>query len=138
MRHDVPGSLAAAFPMSVAARDAILFEAAALGADSAQAERLEMLRRILDLGVVLADPARAAIGRRVAILDGSGGSDAFFLVLPGDGDPSRGWISIDSPLGVAVAGRRAGERVEVAAPAGAWGAEILSIEEPPYPRGDAQ
>lgn len=138
MRHDVPDRPSAAIPMSIAARDAILFEAASLAADSTQAERLEMLRRTLDLGVVLADSSRAAIGRRVAISDGSGGADAFFLVLPGDADPSRGWISIDSPLGAAVAGRRAGERVKVPAPAGAWGAEILSIEEPPYPRGDAR
>jgi transcription elongation GreA/GreB family factor len=80
----------------------------------------------------------AVIGRRVTIHDASdaaasgAGSDpvpmTFSLVLPGDGDPSLGWVSIESPLGAAVVGRRAGERTRVAAPGGDWHAAIVAVE----------
>lgn len=80
----------------------------------------------------------AVVGRRVTIHDtsddgrsGAGGNPVpmtFSLVLPGDGDPSLRWVSVESPLGAAVVGRRAGERTRVAAPGGDWHAAIVAVE----------
>jgi transcription elongation factor GreA len=44
--------------------------------------------------------------------------DEYLLVPPGGADSRDGRISIDSPLGQALLGRRAGETVEVKAPSG--------------------
>jgi transcription elongation GreA/GreB family factor len=89
--------------------------------------RLLALRSALDAAVLERDPGVAAVGRRVTIAadDGTGGT--FSLVLPGDGDPARGWVSVDAPLGAALAGRRAGERALVDAPAGGWVVSVLEV-----------
>jgi transcription elongation factor GreA len=50
------------------------------------------------------------------------------MVPPGTGDPRAGRISPDSPLGVALLGRRAGEDVEVQAPAGSWRATVVAVD----------
>jgi transcription elongation GreA/GreB family factor len=102
------------------------------------ARTLERLRAMLDSAAIDDRPDAAVVGRRVTIRDASdaagGPSDGsrvpmtFSLVLPGDGDPSLGWVSIESPLGTAVAGRRPGSRTVVAAPGGRWDAEIVRVE----------
>ena len=43
-------------------------------------------------------------------------------------DPAHGFVSDESPVGQALLGRRAGETVEVAAPAGPITIEIQSID----------
>lgn len=43
-------------------------------------------------------------------------------------DPAHGFVSDESPVGQALLGRRAGETVEVAAPAGPITMEIQSID----------
>ena len=52
---------------------------------------------------------------------------SYTIVFPGDGDPSRGWVSADSPLGSAVLGARAGESVHVAAPVGRWRVTVVAV-----------
>lgn len=101
-------------------------------------DTLVRLRALLEAGSVDDRPDVAVVGRRVTIRDtsdigGSAGAGtwvpmSFSLVLPGDGEPALGWVSVESPLGCAVVGRRAGERTVVAAPGGAWGAEIVAVE----------
>ena len=80
------------------------------------ARRLDVLSAVLDASEKVHEPDRAVIGRRVTLLEEGGDSVTYALVFPGDGDPLQGWISADSPLGAAVLGCTAGDRVEVIAP----------------------
>jgi transcription elongation GreA/GreB family factor len=90
--------------------------------------RLEQLRSLCEDVQVEPDDGLAVIGRRVAILDDEDVSSTYSLVLPGEGDPARGWLSIDSPVGLAVLGRRAGDRAVVRAPGGDWPILVLAVE----------
>ena len=74
---------------------------------------------------------KMGVGRLVVVGDDSDTALGVMPVrraFPGDGDPDRGWISADSPLGAAVLGCEPGDRVEVAAPAGRRVVTVLSIE----------
>ena len=90
--------------------------------------RLDTLKQVLAAAEVVTDPGCAAIGRRVMLREESGEMLSRSLVYPGDGDPRRGRISADSPLGSAILGARAGDTVEVEAPAGRWSVTLLSVE----------
>jgi transcription elongation GreA/GreB family factor len=92
------------------------------------ARRLEVLSAVLDAAERIHEPRRAVIGRRVTVLEPEGESVSYFLVFPGDGDPTQGWISADSPVGSAVLGCEPGDRVEVTAPAGRRVVTVLSVE----------
>jgi transcription elongation GreA/GreB family factor len=92
------------------------------------ARRLEVLSAVHDAAERIHEPERAVIGRRVTLLEPEGDSVTYALVFPGDGDPTQGWISADSPLGSAVLGCLPGDRVEVAAPAGRRVVTVLSVE----------
>ena len=91
------------------------------------ARRLEMLTAVLDSCEKVHESDRAVIGRRVTLLE-EGEPVTYSLVFPGDGDPSQGWISADSPLGAAVLSCVPGDSVEVVAPAGRRVVTVLSIE----------
>jgi transcription elongation GreA/GreB family factor len=98
---------------------------------TAQADRrLKVLRALLADAAGDDAPETAVLGRRVRLRDAEGAGDTatYALVVPGDGDPSQGWISVDSPRGAAVLGRRTGDRVEVASPAGRWFVTIVAVE----------
>lgn len=71
----------------------------------------------------------AAVGTRVSLrpLDGHGSTVDYTLVSSLEADPSRGLISIESPVGRACVGRRPGDVVEVQAPAGAASFELVAV-----------
>lgn len=81
-------------------------------------KRFERLRAVLADAGVDDDPGRVVIGRRVKLREDDGARATYALVAPGDGDPCQGWISADCPLGSAILNCRAGDTVEIAAPAG--------------------
>jgi len=89
--------------------------------------RLGALRGVFVSALATDDPIIAAIGRRVTLRDADGATWDVALVLPGDGDPERGWVSADAPLGRAVLGARADDDVVVVAPGGAWTAKIVQV-----------
>lgn len=99
------------------------------------ARRLETMRTVLAASVACDEPGIAAIGRLVTLRDGVTGGrvGTYSLVLPGDGDPVRGWIAIDAPLGSAVIGRHVGERTVVIAPGGAWTVTVAAVRDAPFP-----
>ncbi len=92
------------------------------------ARRFDVLTAVLDASEKVHEPDRAVIGRRVTLVEEEGDSVTYALVFPGDGDPLQGWISADSPLGAAVMGCTAGDRVEVFAPSGARFVTVASVE----------
>jgi len=92
------------------------------------ARRLETLTEVLENARVVDEPGAPAIGRRARVRDQQGRTTTYSLVVPGGGDPSLGWVSADSPLGIAILGARPGETIEVQAPSGAWTATVVSVE----------
>lgn len=90
--------------------------------------RLEQLRALAEDVRIEADADAAIIGRRVTIVDDERLEATYALVLPGEGDPSRGWLSVDSPVGLAVLGRQAGDEALVRAPGGDWPITVVGVE----------
>jgi transcription elongation GreA/GreB family factor len=91
-------------------------------------QRRDALSAALSAAVLAHEDGVAVVGSRVTVRDPEGDADTYVIVVPGTGDPRAGRISPDSPLGAALLGRRAGEDVEVIAPAGAWRATIVTVE----------
>ncbi|MCC6176353.1 MAG: GreA/GreB family elongation factor [Chloroflexi bacterium] len=91
-------------------------------------QRRDALRATLASARVSDNTGAAVVGSRVTVEDTDGESDTYVLVPPGSGDPRAGRVSPESPLGAALLGRRAGEEVDVIAPAGTWSATIVTVE----------
>lgn len=89
--------------------------------------QLNNVRTVLERAVVLDAPDVAVIGRQVSLREADGTTSAYALVIPGDGDPRNGSVSVDSPVGSALLGRRVGDLVTVVAPVGAWTATVVEI-----------
>jgi transcription elongation factor GreA len=93
--------------------------------------RLRELRR----NAVVVEPGstrgEAALGVAVTVRDLDSGREATHtLVSAAESDPAAGRLSIDSPLGRALAGARAGEEVAFDAPRGRRRLAVVSLEGP--------
>jgi transcription elongation factor GreA len=94
-------------------------------------QRIGELKSRLAAARVAAPAARdgiAAIGTRVGLRTGDGEVLHYELVGAGEADPARWRISISSPVGDAIAGRRAGDEIEVATPRRQVRVELVSVE----------
>jgi len=72
----------------------------------------------------------AQAGSRVSILREDGRRFRFHLVPPIDANVERGRLSVASPLGKALLGRRPGEEFSYEVPRGALRATLLEVEPP--------
>jgi transcription elongation GreA/GreB family factor len=73
----------------------------------------------------------AALGVAITVRDLESGREATHtLVSQAESDPAAGRLSIDSPLGRALAGARAGEEVSFDAPRGRRRLEVVALEGP--------
>jgi len=61
-------------------------------------------------------------------LDVEGGTEKFTIVGSQESDPTKGFISNESPIGQALLGRKPGEEVEVSVPAGTIRYKIKKVE----------
>lgn len=100
--------------------------------------RLRYLRRkIAEVTVVdletMPDHADVRFGALVTVEDDDGVEKTYRLVDKEESDPARGRISIQSPVGRALMGRRAGDCLEVTLPRGTVGYEILAVRYGPDP-----
>jgi transcription elongation factor GreA len=103
-------------------------------------DRAELEHRVDELELTLQrvtvveppeDPTVAGMGRRVVVhVSGAPKPVAYELVGPAECDPVLRRISIDSPVGGALVGRRAGETVEVETPGGRRTVEVVEVGEP--------
>ena len=120
-------------------------EAAAMGDRSENAEyiygkrrlreidrRVRFLRGRLDGLIIVSQPpsdrGRVFFGAWVTVEDEGGASRRHRIVGPDEFDREPGYISMDSPLGRALLGRRVGDEVGVALPAGVQRIAITAID----------
>ncbi len=93
--------------------------------------RIMTLENLLKNAVLIDESAKVSdevtLGCKVTIIEGNGGPEVYHLVGAAEADPAQGKISNESPLGKALMGRRLGDTVQVAAPAGLLTFRIASI-----------
>jgi len=94
--------------------------------------RVRFLRGRLDGMVIVsqppADQTRIFFGAWVTIVDQSGAVRRHRIVGPDEFDQGAGYISMDSPLGRALLGKRAGDELDIALPTGTASVKIEAIE----------
>ncbi|TAK51219.1 MAG: transcription elongation factor GreB [Gammaproteobacteria bacterium] len=97
--------------------------------------RIRFLRGRLEGMVVVGQPpsdlARVFFGAWVSLADESGAQRRYRIVGPDEFDHGEGYISMASPLGRALLGRRVGDTIEVRVPAGPQSLRIEAVEYPP-------
>lgn len=106
--------------------------------EAAEQEREQLEARIQSLDDHLrraevmegdAAPGTVGLGSRVTVRRGPGGpARTYTLVLPLGGDPRNGLLTVDSPLGQALMGRRPGETLTVDGPRGPQQVTVDAIE----------
>lgn len=107
--------------------------AAALGLldEHARTEaRMAELRAILEMSVDAPPPEKgiASVGTKVKVKEEGGSTETFILVSPAEASPGDGRVSIQSPLGQALNGKKKGDKATVSAPQGSWEVEVISID----------
>ena len=120
-------------------------EAAALGDRSENAEYIYGKRRLREIdrrvrflrqrleGLVIvsaapADRTRVFFGAWVTLEDAAGVAQRYRVVGPDEFDREPGFISMDSPLGRALLGKRLGDGFELALPTGVRQLVVIAIE----------
>lgn len=107
--------------------------------EAAKNEQAFVEGRIKELEILLAtarvvdekniDKETIQIGNEVVIQeDGSPDKEEYTIVGAAEADPSEGKISNESPLGKALMGKRAGDKVQVDAPAGAYLVKVIKVQ----------
>ena len=106
-------------------------------AKDAQAHLETKIRRLQEMrrNAVVVEPGStrgdAALGVAVTVRDLDSGREATHtLVSAAESDPANGRLSIDSPLGRALAGTRPGEQVAFDAPRGRRRLEVVALDGP--------
>lgn len=94
--------------------------------------RIAVLRHTLALAEIIdyAADGTAGIGAHVRLRMPGGQTMRYQLVGVAEADPRQRRISIESPVGRAILGRRHGDVVDVHAPSGRHRIEILDIQSP--------
>ena len=107
--------------------------------DAAREERGHVEGRIKELAETLKaaaiieerkEPAlKSSVGDSIVLQDLASGEELRYMIVdPREVDPARGKISIASPLGKALLGKRDGDIVEITAPAGKLRYQIKRVE----------
>jgi transcription elongation factor GreB len=93
--------------------------------------RLRFLAKRLDVLVPVStrppDPDKVFFGAYVTLADEEGALVTYRLVGGDEFDPAKRWVSIDSPLGKALLGKRLGDVVTVRRPKGEIDLEITAV-----------
>jgi len=92
-------------------------------------------KRIPDLKVVDRppdEPARIFFGAWIKLEDENGTEVSYRIVGPDEFDPTRGWISIDSPLARALLKKTVGDEVRVILPKGEMEYSVVAVQYTPF------
>jgi len=95
--------------------------------------RIKELQEIVKTATIIEEKkkptVKTGVGASIIISDLDSGEEMRYIIVdPREVDPSRGKISIASPLGKALMGRSAGETIEIKAPAGKLRYQIVRVE----------
>jgi transcription elongation factor GreA len=83
------------------------------------AQLTDQLARLSSIDPKTIPADKVGFGSKVTVLDeGSGNKIDFTFVLDGEMKPAEGKITLNTPYGKALAGKKVGEKVEVIIPAG--------------------
>jgi transcription elongation factor GreA len=93
--------------------------------------RIMTLEKMIRNAEIIKEPSRKAadgvqLGSKVKVKD-EFGETSYTIVGPVEADPTRGLISLESPVGKALMGHAKGDKVKVATPGGNSTVTILSI-----------
>jgi transcription elongation factor GreB len=120
-------------PLTADGHARLLRERAALEGSAAQGaeERRRELDAVLERAVPASPDAgadgRAVLGACLEVEGADGNRREIRLVGGDEADASRGWVRVDSPLGAALLGRRAGDSVLVERPRDTLELTILQV-----------
>jgi transcription elongation factor GreA len=67
-------------------------------------------------------------GSTIEVVDNEGDTETFHLVGAVESDPSAGRISVESPVGRALVGRKKGDKITVSVPAGTLTLTIKAVK----------
>ena len=87
-------------------------------------------KRVSDLQLIDLDKiprGKAAFGSTVHLLEATGSTVVFQLVMPEDANVEKGLISTSSPIGRAIVGKEQGDAVHVVTPNGKRSFEIVKL-----------
>jgi transcription elongation factor GreA len=105
--------------------------------DDAKNEQAFLEGEILDLGTKIKNAqliqdekpsTRIRLGSHVTVIDADGKRENYVIVGSAEASPGEGRISNESPMGKALMGRKAGDRVEVATPSGVMRINVFTIK----------
>lgn len=96
----------------------------------AELEKMLKHARVIDESELSTDTV--SVGSHVVIRDEDGDTDEYDIVGSTEADPVNGKISDESPVGAALIGHSAGDKVEITLPSGA----VVSYEVVEIGRGD--
>lgn len=93
--------------------------------------RIAMLRkRVAEIALMNVDripKGKAGLGSTVHLVESTGETLVYQLVMPEDADAERGWISTASPIGRAIVGKEPGDEIHVKVPSGERSFEIVKL-----------
>jgi len=87
-----------------------------------------ILSNVIIIEHVVRNLEEVGIGDHITIQEGTYTPEKYHLVGPKEADPGNGRISLESPIGKALLGRKVGEEVMADTPGGSVRFKILSIE----------
>ncbi|HWQ45259.1 MAG TPA: transcription elongation factor GreA [Longilinea sp.] len=93
--------------------------------------RIKELEHLLANARVITEPPPSEViqvGTKVTIQEEGAPKEVYTIVGAAEADPATGRISNESPLGKALLGRKAGEFINVDAPAGAFKVKVVKVE----------
>jgi transcription elongation GreA/GreB family factor len=120
-------------PLTADGHARLLRERAALagsedpGADERRRELDAILERAVPAAADAGADGRAVLGAFLEVEDAEGSRRELRLVGGDEADAERGWVRVDSPLGGALLGRRAGDPVVVERPRDTLELRILRV-----------
>ena len=94
--------------------------------------RIQDLERLLQNATIIDEEEAhhssfVQLGSQVTVVNQKGQKEQYTIVGSAEADPSKGRISNESPVGRALLGKRVGEEVQVAVPAGVVRLTVKSI-----------
>ena len=94
--------------------------------------RILTLEKMIRNAEIIKEPSKKTagsvqLGSKVKVKD-EYGEENFTIVGPVEADPKKGLISLESPVGKALLGKRAGDRVKVTTPGGTSTVTVLAVK----------